>query len=79
MITGKQVRAARNLLGWSQMKLAVKAEIALQTIAEVETRKKLTAETTLARIQRALEIAGVEFPEFQPPRLKAGVRLRKGR
>jgi transcriptional regulator with XRE-family HTH domain len=40
MITGKQVRAARNLLGWSQMKLAVKAELAFQTIAEVETRKK---------------------------------------
>ena len=37
MITGEQVKAARALLGWSQMKLADEAGLNASTIVKMET------------------------------------------
>jgi transcriptional regulator with XRE-family HTH domain len=69
MITGEEAKAARKLLGWSQMTLAVEADVALQTLAYFETGKRLTKNTTVARLERTLERAGVVIREGEPIRL----------
>jgi transcriptional regulator with XRE-family HTH domain len=74
VITGEQVRAARKLLGWSQTKLAMEANMSPKTIGRVEARQQPSFERTLRRLQRALEAAGVEFTGGQ-----LGVRLSKER
>jgi transcriptional regulator with XRE-family HTH domain len=43
MITGKQVKAARRLLGWSQIELAFEANVDPSTIVKFEGGKKGTA------------------------------------
>ena len=72
MITGEQVKAARKLLGWSQMTLALEASFDQSTVAKFETGKSRPSVLRVSTIKRTLEGAGVEFPEFEP-------RLRKGR
>lgn len=71
--TGKQITAARGLLGWSQAELAEAAGVAEMTIRRFESgpvnqlRKK-----TLEKIQGALEAQGIEFTNGTG----RGVRLR---
>jgi ribosome-binding protein aMBF1 (putative translation factor) len=72
MITGEQVKAARKQLGWSQMKLAWEANIDPSIIGKFEIGKKPPSVLSLQTIKRALEYAGVDFHEGEPPRLKAG-------
>jgi len=76
MITGRQLRAARALLGWQQIALAKKARVALGTIRRMESFEgEIGARTsTLSRVQATLEKAGVEFLNGDRP----GVRV-KGR
>jgi transcriptional regulator with XRE-family HTH domain len=71
MITGDQVKAARKLLGWSQLALALEASVTQGTIANFETGKSRLSVLSVSTIKRALEAAGVEFPEGEP-----GVKLR---
>jgi transcriptional regulator with XRE-family HTH domain len=71
MITGEQVKAARKLLGWSQMTLALEANVEQSTIAKFERGESRAGERTVSAIRRALEAAGVEFPGGEPPRLAA--------
>jgi len=78
MITGAQVKAARALLGWSQMKLTIEAELALQTLIGLETGKRLTRASTIARFQKTLETPGVEFPKNGPPR-RRGANAKGGK
>jgi DNA-binding XRE family transcriptional regulator len=40
MLTGDQLKAARKLLDWSQMKLAHEANVAQQTIGKFETSSR---------------------------------------
>jgi predicted transcriptional regulator len=73
-----QVKAARSLLGWSQLDLAAASGVSVPTI------KRLEAEggdlggraSTGDAIRAALEQAGVIFVE--PNGEGAGVRLRRG-
>jgi hypothetical protein len=37
MITGEQVKAARKLLGWSQLTLSLEASVATSTVTNFET------------------------------------------
>lgn len=74
MITIAQVKAAREMLGWSQMALALETGLASRTIGSIERGKKTPSELTLATIQRAFEKAGVEFPEGEPPRMAVSSR-----
>jgi predicted transcriptional regulator len=69
MITNEQVKAARKLLGWSQMALSIEADVSLPTLVGFEKGRKTTRETTISRIQRAFEEAGVVFREGEPVRL----------
>jgi transcriptional regulator with XRE-family HTH domain len=60
MITPSQVRMARAALGWGVRELAEKAGVASNTVSRFENDFGAMVET-LARIQDALESAGVVF------------------
>jgi transcriptional regulator with XRE-family HTH domain len=73
----EQLRAARALLGWSQTRLADMAGLSLPTVKRVETeRGPKVSEDARYALQRALELAGVEFIDENGG--GPGVRLRKG-
>ena len=60
MITARQSRAARALLGWTQETLADRARIALTALKRLESANGLDVyETTRDQVRRALEAAGI--------------------
>ena len=60
MITSRQSRAARALLGWTQETLADKARISLTSLKRLESESGLGVyETTRDQVRRALEAAGI--------------------
>ena len=64
MITGRQVRAARALLNWTQERLAEKALVALTALKRLESERGLGVhEGTIDQVRRALEAAGILFIE----------------
>jgi predicted transcriptional regulator len=73
-ITGRHLRAARGLLGWTQSHLAKKAGVGLGTIRRMEDfEERVGARTdTLDKVILVLERAGIEFFNGDSP----GVRLR---
>ena len=60
-----QIRAARGLLGWSQGELARHAGIGLATLQRIEQNEgELKGNfSTIIKIQKALEAAGIQFLE----------------
>jgi len=60
-ISGKQIRAARALLGWSQYKLAEEAGLSVTPIARFEREEVDTKRGTLYTLVATLENAGIEF------------------
>ena len=77
MVTIRQVKAARSLLGWSQADLARRSGISEPTIARLEAVDGELGgrEETGRKIQSALETAGVEFIDENGG--GPGVRLKK--
>jgi predicted transcriptional regulator len=73
-LTGRHLRAARALLGWSQSELSKKSKVAVGTIKRMEKFDgAVKARTeTLGRVIVVLEKAGVEFLNDEQP----GVRLK---
>jgi transcriptional regulator with XRE-family HTH domain len=77
VVTTRQVKAARALLGWSQADLAEKSGVSEPTVARLESMdgelggRELTAE----KIRSAIEGAGVSFIDENGG--GSGVRLRK--
>jgi DNA-binding XRE family transcriptional regulator len=69
MITARQIRAARALLGWTQKELADRAIVALNTIRLLERDAVDARSSTLRQVQRALEDGGVEFTPAEGVRL----------
>ena len=67
MITVAQMKAARALLGWSEVRLAHEAGLDPSTVIEVETRSP--SGTSVLTIESTLRAAGVEFPEHDQVRL----------
>jgi transcriptional regulator with XRE-family HTH domain len=61
MVTPRQIRAARALLGWSQQELADKAIVSLNAVVRLETGRVDPRVSTLAAVQEALSRAGIEF------------------
>ncbi|PZU68697.1 helix-turn-helix transcriptional regulator [Sphingobium sp.] len=60
MITARQSRAARALLGWTQETLADKARVSLTALKRLESESGLEVyETTRDQVRRALEAAGI--------------------
>lgn len=77
LITIRQVKAARALLGWSQSDLADNSGVSEPTIARLESADGDLGgrEETAKKIKTAIEKGGVEFIEENGGGL--GVRLRK--
>ena len=62
MITARQSRAARALLGWNQETLADKALVSLTALKRVESENRLPVhESTRDQVRRALEENGIVF------------------
>ncbi|MCO5081107.1 MAG: helix-turn-helix transcriptional regulator [Rhizobiaceae bacterium] len=62
MITARQSRAARALLGWTQETLADKARVSLTALKRLESESGLRVyESTSDQVRRALEAAGIVF------------------
>ena len=61
MITPRQIRAARALLGWSQQELADKAIVSLNAVTRLEKGKVDSRLSTLSAIEKALTRAGIDF------------------
>jgi predicted transcriptional regulator len=77
MVTTRQVKAARALLGWSQADLAYHSGISEPTVARLESTDGEFGgrQGTTAKIRHAIEAAGVEFIDENGG--GPGVRLRK--
>ena len=62
MMTARQSRAARALLGWNQETLADKALVSLTALKRVESESGLSVhESTRDQVRRALEENGIVF------------------
>jgi predicted transcriptional regulator len=75
LISGRHLRAARGLLGWTQKDLAKRGKVALGTLRKMEESDgTVDARTdTLIKVMTALDKAGIEFLNDDQP----GVRLKK--
>ncbi|HTH16581.1 MAG TPA: helix-turn-helix domain-containing protein [Magnetospirillum sp.] len=61
MISTRQLRAARALLGWSQQTLADKAILSINAVKRLETGQGDPRMSTVLAVKAALETGGVEF------------------
>lgn len=62
MITSRQIRAARALLGWTQQMLADRATVSLTALKRMEATAGLRVfESTSDQVRRALEAEGIAF------------------
>lgn len=62
MITARQTRAARALLGWTQETLAEKALVSLTALKRLESENDFKVyETTRDQVRRTLEGSGIVF------------------
>ena len=77
MLTGRQIAAARTLLGFNQPELAERANISAATLKRMEGSPGPASglPNNVEAVRRALEVAGVEFIAENGG--GAGVRLRK--
>lgn len=74
MITGVQIRAARNALKWTTEHLAERAGVTSRTIKRFEAIDEVppSRSGTLFEVQKALETAGIEF--IGSPNDRPGIR-----
>ncbi|MFT3810072.1 MAG: helix-turn-helix domain-containing protein [Micropepsaceae bacterium] len=61
MISPRQIRAARALLGWSQQKLADSAIVSVNAVTRLERGDVDPRVSTVVALQKALSKAGIEF------------------
>ena len=71
---GNCVIAGRGVLGLNRLDLSSRAHVGQETVARAERGDEGVSLNALAAIQRALEEAGVEFPEGT---MKTSIRLRE--
>ena len=74
MISARQIRAARALLGWSQQDLGDRAVLSLNAIKRLESGQSDPRISTVMAVKNALENGGVEF--ISEGEKGEGVRLR---
>jgi transcriptional regulator with XRE-family HTH domain len=73
MVSSRQIRAARSLLGWTQQTLADKSVVAVNSVRAVERDLPYPKSETVEAIKGALRRAGIVFlPEDN---MGEGVRL----
>lgn len=64
LVTGRQLKAARNLLGWEQIYLAKRARVSIGTIRRMEKFDKRPIGcrvSTMNKVRTAMEEYGVNF------------------
>lgn len=76
MISGRQIQAARALLGWTQEKLAEKAIVSRNAVNRIENARVDARTSTVESMVGALAKAGIRFINEQG---YEGVQLRKRR
>lgn len=69
MITPRQIRAARNLLGWTQSHLAASAGLSVTAFNNIERGNAKPRVETLNRIEQELINGGIEFTDGEGMRL----------
>ena len=74
MVSGRQIRAARALLGWSQSELADKALISVAALVRLERGDGDSRSSTVAQVEQALAAEGIDFL-FPGGKWGEGVRL----
>lgn len=76
MLTTRQIKAARALLGWDQADLAEKSGVSHPTVKRLEANDGPVGgrEATAGALKAALEAAGIVFTNGNEP----GVRLKSG-
>jgi len=70
MLSGRQIRAARALLGWDAAELAKVTELTREAISRIETDLVKPQKQSLQKILRAFNSQGVEFLDNSGVRLK---------
>jgi predicted transcriptional regulator len=75
LVSARQIRAARGLLGWTRTALADRAVVSTTTVADIERCDVNPKASTLSAIVLALEKAGVEFIRAGEGGKGEGVRL----
>ena len=61
MIDGRQIRAARAMLGWSREELLDASEISMSALLRMEGNLADSRSSTLNKVVKALNVAGIEF------------------
>ncbi len=80
MLTPRQIRAARALLGWEATELGKRTALSRETIANIESGRTHAREDSLERIAKAFDESGVQFTDNEGVRLKpATVDILTGR
>ncbi|MDE3109501.1 MAG: helix-turn-helix domain-containing protein [Acidobacteriota bacterium] len=77
MVTSREVRAARALLGWTRQKLADKAIVSLNSVIRLEQGAVDSRTSTVDAVRRVLERAGIEFLSLHGDREGVAVRARR--
>ncbi len=75
MVTSRQIRAARALLGWTQQTLADRALVAINTVRAIETNRPYPKPDSTTAVRQALAKAGIVF--LPNGTMGEGVRLAK--
>jgi predicted transcriptional regulator len=75
MVTPREVRAARAMLGWARQLLADRALVSLNAVIRLEQGVVDSRTSTIMAVRRALEGAGIEFLSLGGD--DEGVRLRR--
>jgi transcriptional regulator with XRE-family HTH domain len=75
MVTPRQIRAGRALLGWTQQLLADRALVAVNSVRAVERGLSYPKEETVESMRAALNKAGIIF--LSEDVMGEGVRLAK--
>jgi hypothetical protein len=60
-IRPEQIKAARALLGWSTLKLAIESDVGNPVIRDFEDHGRELRPATIELLKHALEVAGVVF------------------
>ena len=78
MLTAEQIRAARAILKWGQGDLASASGVSVPTVANIETDRQKPNDSTLHKLQDALQSAGIEFIEGGVRRVQNLVKIYEG-
>jgi len=71
-VFAKNVKNYRNILSYSQEKLAERANLSVQTIKDIEVGRRWVSDNTLTLLAKALNIS--EFQLFLPEKHNKGYR-----